>query len=65
MMLFDIFDVMMILASVFYYIVMGVGFVTDVNKVQGHTFSFIDLVAILFWPAFMFFRSLLGFFEGQ
>ncbi|QDP56727.1 MAG: hypothetical protein Tp185DCM00d2C31949991_15 [Prokaryotic dsDNA virus sp.] len=64
-MLFSIFDVLIILAGIFYYIVMGAGFVSDVNKVQGHTFSFIDLFAVALWPAFMFFRSLLGFFEEQ
>lgn len=64
-MLFDLFDVIVIVASIFYYIVMGAGFVNDVNKVQGHKFSFIDIIAIAFWPAFMFFRALISFFEGE
>ncbi len=65
MMLFDLFDVIVIVASIFYYIVMGAGFVSDANKVEGHSFSFADLVGVALWPAFMFFRSLIGFFEGE
>lgn len=65
MMLFDLFDVTVIVASIFYYIVMGFGFVSDVNKVQGYKFSFVDIISIAFWPAFMFFRALISFSEGE
>lgn len=63
-MLFSPFDLILIIAGAFYYIVMGFGFVRNVNKAQGHSFSSIDLAVIALWPVFMFLESLFGFFEG-
>lgn len=64
-MLFDLFDLISIIAGIFYYIVMGFGFVGFVNKEQGYSFSAIDLLGVILWPALMFFRALFGFFEDD
>lgn len=65
MMLFDLFDVIVIVASIFYYIVMGFGFVRNVNKSREYPFSPIHLVVVALWPVFMFIMSLFDFFEGE
>lgn len=62
-MTFDLFDLILIIAGIFYYLVMGFGFVGDVNRVLGCRFSNIDLVAVALWPLFMFFRALFSFLD--
>lgn len=62
-MYFDLFDLIVIIAGIFYYIVMGFGFIGDANRVLGCKFSSIDFVAVALWPLFMFFRALFSFLD--
>ncbi len=63
MMLFSLFDLILIIAGIFYYIVMGFGLVIILNKAEGNSFSSVDLLGVAFWPLFMFLMSLFSFFE--
>ena len=57
-MVFDLFDLIAIIAGIFYYMVMGFGFVGGANIISGCKFSPIDLVAVALWPFYMFFMTL-------
>lgn len=63
-MYFDFIDVVILLFSVFLYVLCGYGTSKDLNEIcDHHDFNWVNLLVVLFWPLFIVARSAVHFYE--